>query len=67
MTTQNPYGMGSGGHCVCPKCGEEIPHRRGIPCQDERCPNCGAKMVREGSYHHNLIKEKKRKKSGNSE
>lgn len=64
MPTQNPYGMGRGGFCICPKCSEKIPHRQGVPCQDERCQKCGAKMVREGSYHHNLIEKKK--KSGNS-
>jgi hypothetical protein len=38
----------------------------GIPCQDERCPKCGAKMLREGSYHHDLL-EKKRAKNRNNE
>ena len=28
--------------------------------QDERCPQCGSVMVREGSYHHNLIKDRKK-------
>ena len=54
-------GLGSGGHCVCPKCGGRFPHRTGVPCQDERCPTCGAKMLREGSSHHQLW-EKKRKR-----
>lgn len=51
-------GLGSGGHCVCPKCGERRPHRSGVPCQDERCPACGARMLREGSEHHQLWKQK---------
>jgi hypothetical protein len=46
--------MGSGGQCVCPRCGTEIRHRRGVPCQDEDCPECGAKILREGSQHHRL-------------
>jgi hypothetical protein len=28
------------------------PH--GVRCRDERCPQCGAKMLREGSEHHKL-------------
>ena len=52
--------MGSGGNCVCPKCDMKLPHQRGVPCSEERCPDCGAKMVREGSEHHLLIKESKR-------
>ena len=50
--------MGSGGQCICTKCDVKIPHRQGVPCQDERCPQCGAKMLREGSHHHELFKEK---------
>jgi predicted amidophosphoribosyltransferase len=46
--------MGSGGECICPKCRKTIDHRRGIPCQDEQCPECGAKMLRVGSHHHDL-------------
>jgi hypothetical protein len=26
----------------------------------ERCPQCGARMMREGSAHHELLLEKKR-------
>jgi len=46
--------MGPGGRCVCPRCGFESPHRRGVHCQDERCPECGARMLRVGSQHHRL-------------
>lgn len=32
--------------CVCPKCGNEIPHaRRGIPCSQVKCPKCGTLMI----------------------
>ena len=53
--------MGHGGNCICPKCGKTTPHHRGVPCQDEKCPDCGAKMLREGSYHHELYESKKLK------
>jgi len=62
MTVKRRYEMGTSGSCVCPKCGEKIAHRRGIPCQEERCPSCGAKLLREGSHHHRLFQEKQAKK-----
>ncbi len=62
MVVERRHDMGTGGACFCPKCGEKIPHGRGIPCQEEHCPRCGAKMLREGSYHHELL-EKKRSKT----
>lgn len=52
-------GLGPGGICVCPKCGEKAPHQGGMPCQEEKCPKCGAKMLREGSYHHQLFEKRK--------
>jgi hypothetical protein len=61
MTIKDQKGMGAGGFCICPKCGKKEPHRRGIPCQEERCPGCGAKMLREESYHDRLLKEKQAK------
>jgi hypothetical protein len=54
-------GMGSGGYCVCPKCDYRAPHRRGVPCQEERCPTCDTKLLRENSYHHELLQKKKNK------
>jgi NAD-dependent SIR2 family protein deacetylase len=59
MDTVHSQGMGPGGFCICPKCGYKKPHEAGIPCQQEKCPNCGTKLIREGSYHHNLIEKKK--------
>ena len=39
-------------YCVCTECGEGIKHKIGIPCLEEKCPTCGANMVRVGSYHY---------------
>jgi len=37
---------GSGGNCVCPNCGERVPHQQGVPCNAVNCPKCGNKMTR---------------------
>jgi predicted amidophosphoribosyltransferase len=58
MPQERRHDMGAGGTCICPKCGQETPHHRGVPCQDERCPACGSKLLRTGSYHHQLLKER---------
>jgi len=55
---EKSHTMGQGGSCICPKCETRIDHRNGVRCQDERCPSCGAKMLREGSEHHALWKRK---------
>jgi predicted amidophosphoribosyltransferase len=62
MTVKRRHEMGVAGSCICPKCGEKIPHRNGAPCQEERCPASGAKLLREGSYHHRLFQEKQARK-----
>lgn len=28
-----------------PSCGTKVPHVRGIPCLDTKCPKCGANML----------------------
>lgn len=56
-------GQGPRGNCVCPKCGFTKPHQRGVPCMEEKCEKCGSVMVREGSYHHEMIEEKKKNKN----
>lgn len=56
-------GLGRGGQCICPKCETTIPHQHGVPCQQERCPECGAKMLREGSEHHRLWLTKRQGKT----
>ena len=54
----NRHEMGTGGFCICPRCDKKTAHRRGIPCQQERCADCNAKLLREGSYHHQLYQKK---------
>ncbi len=49
-------------YCICPECGVKIPHRRGIPCQNEKCPDCGNEMFREGSFHHKQWMKKQKAK-----
>lgn len=50
---QGGQGMGMGrgvqgppAFCVCPDCGEKVPHRQGVPCVNMTCPKCGHSMVR---------------------
>ena len=39
-------GAGPAGNCVCPSCGNSVPHQLSTPCYSISCPQCGAKMVR---------------------
>jgi predicted Fe-Mo cluster-binding NifX family protein len=32
--------------CICPECGFQHPHERGIPCYQVNCPRCGQRLVR---------------------
>jgi len=41
------FGAGPGGTCICPSCGEKVPHQLGTPCYALSCSKCGTKMVRE--------------------
>lgn len=54
------------GYCICVNCDERFPHRLGIPCRESRCPNCGKKLMRENSYHHQAYLEKMKKKDEDS-
>jgi len=39
-------GKGSGGFCVCVKCGYTIPHEAGVPCSTLKCPKCKINLER---------------------
>jgi len=53
-------GMGAVGNCICVKCGYTAPKKAGIPCMQEKCPDCGAVLMREGGSHYNqAVKQKK--------
>ena len=41
-----PFAAGPGGNCVCPKCGQQVPHIVGQPCNAMNCPKCGTQMTR---------------------
>lgn len=47
------------GFCICIQCNTKVLHIKGKPCRDIDCPKCGKKMLREGSYHHQLYLLKK--------
>ena len=40
------FGMGPSGECICPNCKTSVPHERGVPCFNKKCPKCGAPMTR---------------------
>ncbi len=42
-----PFAAGPGGSCACPQCGYREPHKRGVPCVQQKCPQCGTPLVRE--------------------
>ncbi|NCD11191.1 MAG: hypothetical protein EOL93_01455 [Epsilonproteobacteria bacterium] len=43
----NGGAFGNGGFCICTKCGEKVPHERGVKCTTQKCPVCGHTLVRE--------------------
>ena len=55
-------------YCICVHCNIRKPHEKGIPCRNNKCPNCGKIMFKEGSYHHQLYLKKidKKNKTKNS-
>ncbi len=43
----NGGSFGTGGFCVCAKCGEKVPHQQGVKCTTLKCPAYGHTMIRE--------------------
>ena len=43
----NGGSFGTGGYCVCTKCGDKVSHQQGVKCTTIKCPNCGHTMIRE--------------------
>ncbi|MEN8223163.1 MAG: ferredoxin [Acidobacteriota bacterium] len=58
--TQSGEGAGPSGQCVCVKCNYLSAKKRGVPCMDEKCPDCGATLLREGGSHHQSAINKKK-------
>jgi predicted Fe-Mo cluster-binding NifX family protein len=44
---RGPSAGNNTGNCLCPSCGYREPHKRGVPCIQNKCPECGAVMSRE--------------------
>jgi hypothetical protein len=38
-------GFGGRDFCYCPTCKEKVPHERGTPCVNQKCPKCGGALV----------------------
>ncbi|MBU0667184.1 MAG: DUF134 domain-containing protein [Nanoarchaeota archaeon] len=54
-------GIGGPKNCICPNCGYEKKHEPGVPCKEEKCPQCNTFMIRDdalSSNKKNKIKEK---------
>ena len=63
-TAEERHHEGPDGYCICPRCETRLAHRQGVRCRDERCPRCGAKMLREGSEHHELWLRRHQERAG---
>jgi len=36
---------GGADYCVCSKCGYKVKHKKGVICNEKKCPKCGTKLV----------------------
>jgi hypothetical protein len=43
---RNNAGATASDACICPKCGHEEAHQRGMPCMNRVCPKCGTALAR---------------------
>ena len=44
-----PEGAGGTDICVCPECGKEVKHKRGIPCNEYKCFECKVPLTGKGA------------------
>jgi len=55
-----PEGTGGTDVCVCPECNKEFSHERGVPCNENECPDCGVALTGKGTVgsevHESLFK-----------
>ena len=42
-------GLGGTDTCVCPECGYEMKHERGVPCNKNKCAECNVAMTGKGA------------------
>lgn len=62
MGVGNPAQQDGGtGICVCPQCGLEIEHERGIPCLQIECPKCGVSMIGKAEKFFKIYKKDKKR------
>ena len=61
-------GFGPSTYCICPNCGTKVPHVRGVPCTETKCPKCGSYMIGDQAYRDmknnpNVVNNKETEKS----
>ena len=54
-----PQGDGGADICVCSKCGYKVSHKKGIPCNETKCPKCKTVMIGKTKKAEKKIKPKK--------
>ena len=40
------FSRGPVGYCICPNCGQRLPHEIAVPCYSKKCPKCNSPMMR---------------------